>query len=115
TRLFDADHPHRIAIAQNLGRTLMRNGKLDEAEELLTDVADRASRVFGPASSELALTLGALGDLYLARGELESAADMFDETIALLTPIPTERVNLVTTTRRLASVLGRLGQTERAE
>jgi tetratricopeptide (TPR) repeat protein len=114
TRHFGADHPKRLTCANDLAVVLTSLGKLDEAEEILEDVAERRRTLLGDKSPEFALTLHAMANVARARGELDGAVELFDEAIAIFTPLPGERGRLVNSLESCAVVLRQMGETERA-
>ena len=85
-RRLEPDHPHITTIVQNLGTLASEQGRLDEAETLLTQALDATVRWFGPkdrlaanAHYNLAFVYRKRGELSRALAKLEEAARIWEE------------------------------------
>jgi tetratricopeptide (TPR) repeat protein/predicted Ser/Thr protein kinase len=114
TNLNGLDDPYRLDCADLLGMVLTENGKLDEAEGLLVDVAERRRRSSGSARQGLGITLCNLGNICRVRGALADAGALYEEAILLLEANPAQRDSLVVVLGNLAETLRAQGDPERA-
>jgi eukaryotic-like serine/threonine-protein kinase len=71
-------------ILNHLGRTLIRTGEFDEAEEYLIKALQINRRIHGDTHLETGRAKWALATLYHARGEYDSAGRWYKETLAVL-------------------------------
>jgi tetratricopeptide (TPR) repeat protein len=69
-----------IQSYNSIGKTYMATGSLDSAQEIFLKARDRARGTSGPL---LFVTTNNLGELYLARGDGESALGTFEEALAM--------------------------------
>ncbi len=76
----------RALVAQCLGNALLKQGRLDESENCLLTSA----RLWAEASDDLMLanTSGTLGELYVAKGEVDTAVTYFDQALCHLAKYP---------------------------
>jgi tetratricopeptide (TPR) repeat protein len=83
-RSFPVGDPERILGANNLGWTLMLEGKLAEARPWIERAVDEASRVLGPNHPGTAMSLHSLGELERREGHLDKAKETLLRSLAIV-------------------------------
>ena len=95
---------------------LFKEGKFDEALPLAKRALEIRERLLPPNDQRVSLSLGYLGDVYMAKRDFNNARKAFER----LLPLQEERlgptdVNLVFTLDRLALISYRDGKSEKSE
>ncbi len=71
------------AVRHDIGRTLLRLGQVDEAEEQIAASLQLRERVYGADSLEAAASLNSLGEARYDHGDLASAGRHFERALTL--------------------------------
>ncbi len=104
--ILPADAPDTLGTLERLARVLQRQGRLDEAGDLLREVVDGRTALHGERDPDTLLAQSSLGGLLGDRGELQAAEALLRPTLALQREILGERDEAtLSTTNRLADVL----------
>jgi TonB family protein len=95
---------------------LYKEGKFDEALPLAKRALEIRERLLPPADKRVSMSLGYLGDVYMAKRDYGSAKKSFDRLLLLQEERlgPTD-VNLAFTLDRLALLYYRVGKADKAE
>lgn len=104
-RLLPAGHPFVPAAKTTLGRALVLNGEVEEAERVLTEAMDLFLKIRPKGHVELTGTQMGLGAAYRRQGRLEESERILREAQAAVAKAP-QQIR--------AGVLGELGLTLRA-
>ncbi|MBL8901055.1 MAG: tetratricopeptide repeat protein [Planctomycetes bacterium] len=108
-------HPDALIARSNLGSMLRDRGSVDEAEALIRAASAGMERVFGAEHPKTGEALSTLGDLLKGRGLFLEALPVLERALGILVAARGERGEFVAPTKsRLAYVLSRLGEKERA-
>lgn len=103
------EHKDWLACAQRLFLALSASGKCDEAKAVLDEIEANATPAGrGWAKRQRALALR-------KKGDHEGAVQLYEEVIALLTPLPSEKASLAAALSDYAETLRSLGDTAGAE
>ena len=82
TALYPGDHPSAIASAQDYAAVLVRLGRFEEADRLVSDGLESAVRLYGERHPEATSLRVVRSQILEARGEWERAAAVHDTVIA---------------------------------
>ncbi|NOT32228.1 MAG: tetratricopeptide repeat protein [Planctomycetes bacterium] len=96
-------------VAVELAEVLQATGELDRAEGVLVEMQQAA-----PGSEWRSRILHDRASLKRRRGDVDGAAALYEQLIALLSPVPAERANLAAALQEYALVLRDAGDAEGA-
>jgi tetratricopeptide (TPR) repeat protein len=80
-RVLGVDHPDSLGIANYLATGWYRQGRLDEAEQLLRATMSDQERRLGPDHAQSMMLLSTLGGVLEARGDLAGAEPFYREAM----------------------------------
>lgn len=76
---YGPDHPRTLRAGQNMGSIVRRQGRLDEAVDILQEVLRRQQLAVSPEPLEMARTRSILGVVYTDLGRYELAATTLEQ------------------------------------
>ena len=105
-----------VTARQALADEYKRNGKYEEAQQLLEDLLSLAKESFPPNDSKLMFALDSLGWVCMRRGHLEQAAMYLQQALNIAIDLYGSHSPMTLRSKvTLAEVLGKLGRQDEAE
>jgi tetratricopeptide (TPR) repeat protein len=114
--LLGAEHPDTLSSMSTLGRTLLAQGQLDEAEEFSEKAYVTRRGLFGNEHPDTLTSMSDMGLLYLARGEIREAEHFFSEALeGRRRVLGEDHPDTLMSISMMATVYRSLGEFDRAE
>ena len=116
SNLIDKDGNERTELAWKLGMCLYSDGRLNEAEVLITEVMETHKTILGEEHPDTLISMNDLADLLRSQGKYDEAEPIYRQTILLLEKaLGKVHPATLTSMNSLAALLASQGKYDEAE